>query len=137
MTYTPDTYGDYKGSVVATTTGDITLSGLGTQGNGDWSGALTAGDRVLVKNQSTGSQNGLYNASATGWTRTRDGDQNLELTAGNMVTVEEGTTLADTTWIITTDDPITIGATALTFAQISGSGSSTLEPAYRRSWFGV
>ena len=124
MTYTPNTYSDYKDSVVATTTGNVTLSGLATQGGGDWSGALTAGNRVLVKDQTVGSQNGIYAASAGGWTRTRDADQNLELTSGMMVTVEEGTTLADTTWIITNDGAITIGSTALTFAQISGSGGS-------------
>ena len=137
MTYTPNTYSDYKDSVVATTTGNVTLSGLATQGGGDWAGALTAGNRVLVKDQTVGSQNGIYAASAGGWTRTRDADQNLELTSGMMVTVDEGTTLADTTWIITNDGANTIGSTALTFAQISGSGSGNVVEAFRRSWFGV
>jgi len=137
MSYKPDTYEDFKDSVRAATTGNITLSGLGTQGNGDWSGALTAGDRVLVKNQSTGAENGIYDVASGSWTRSRDGDRSGELTAGTMVTVEEGATLADTTWTITTDDPIVIDTTAITFAQLSGGGSTALEPAFRRSWFGV
>jgi len=136
MSYTPDTYSDYKGSVTATTTADITLSGLGVQGGGDWSGALTAGNRVLVKDQSTGSENGIYDASATAWVRSRDADQVFELTSGMMVTVEEGATLNDTTWIIDTNGAITIGVTAITFSQISGS-ADILDPAHRRSWFGV
>jgi len=136
VSYTPNTYTDFKNSVKATTTTNITLSGLGTQAGGDWGASLTAGDRILVKNQGTGSQNGIYNASSGSWTRTIDADQNLELTGGTMITVEEGTTLADTTWIVTNNGAITIGTTALTFAQISG-GSADLTDAFRRSWFEV
>lgn len=51
------------------TTGNITLSGLGTQAGGDWAAPLTAGQIVLVKNQSTGSQNGVWVAAAGAWTR--------------------------------------------------------------------
>ena len=63
---------DIKASCLYTTTGNITLSGLGTQANGDWPSTLTAGDRILVKNQINQAQNGIYAASATGWTRTAD-----------------------------------------------------------------
>ena len=52
-----------------TTTGNISLSGLATQGGGDWGGALTAGQIVLVKNQSTASQNGVYVAESGAWIR--------------------------------------------------------------------
>lgn len=137
MSYTPDTYTDFKASVKATTTGNITLSGLGTQAGGDWSGSLTANDRVLVKDQGTASQNGIYTVSSGAWTRATDADQNLEVTSGMMVTVEGGATLADTTWILTNDGAVIIGTTALTFAQISGSGSGNVSEAFRRSWFGV
>lgn len=51
------------------TTGNITLSGLGTQGGGDWPGSLTGGQIILVKNQTTGSQNGIYLANSSTWTR--------------------------------------------------------------------
>lgn len=52
-----------------TTTGDITLSGLSTQGGGDWAGSLTIGDIILVKNQATPSQNGVYVAASGAWAR--------------------------------------------------------------------
>jgi hypothetical protein len=51
------------------TTGNISLSGLGTQGGGDWPGSLTAGQIILAKNQTTASQNGLWVAAAGAWTR--------------------------------------------------------------------
>ena len=49
-----------KQASVATTTGNITLSGLSTQAGGDWASSLTAGDRVLVKNQTLSENNGIY-----------------------------------------------------------------------------
>jgi hypothetical protein len=52
-----------------TTTANITLSGLGTQGGGDWGSGLSAGNIILVKNQTTASQNGLYSAESSTWTR--------------------------------------------------------------------
>lgn len=52
-----------------TTTGNVTLSGLGTQGGGDWGGTLTAGNIILVKNNTTASQNGLWVAASGAWTR--------------------------------------------------------------------
>lgn len=51
------------------TTGNITLSGLATQSGGDWSGSLTAGQIILVKNQTTASQNGLWVAASGAWSR--------------------------------------------------------------------
>lgn len=52
-----------------TTTGNVTLSGLATQGGGDWPGSMTGGNIVLVKNQVTVAQNGIYLAAAGAWTR--------------------------------------------------------------------
>jgi len=135
MSYKSKTYSDYKDSVKVSTVDDITLSGLGTQAGGDWGSALTAGDRVLVKDQASGDENGIYVAASGAWTRSRDADQDFEVTSGMMVTIEEGLTLSDTTWIVTNDGAITIGTTPLTFAQISGSGSGS--ESLRRSWFGV
>ena len=51
------------------TTGEVTLSGLATQGGGDWPSTLTAGQVVLVKDQSTASENGLWLAASGAWTR--------------------------------------------------------------------
>lgn len=152
MSYTPSTYSDYKESVrlatiaplpaVTATTNTLTATAVGILAVDGVNTVLN--DRILVKDQVAGANNGIYKVTTQGTagvafvlTRSIDADQNLELTGGVMITVEAGGTLADTTWIITNDTAITIGTTALTFAQISGSGASTLEPAYRRSWFGV
>lgn len=110
---------DWKQSVRAATTANITLSGLQTVDGV----SLQAGDRVLVKDQSTGSQNGIYVAGSGAWTRSTDADANAEVTAGLSVMVTEGSTNADSQWRLTTNDVITIGTTALVFAQI-GAGSS-------------
>ena len=63
---------DIKASCLYTTTNNITLSGLAVQAGGDWPSTLTASDRILVKNQTNQAENGIYAASATGWTRTAD-----------------------------------------------------------------
>ena len=52
-----------------TTTGNVTLSGLGTQSGGDWGSSLTAGQIVLCVAQATASQNGLWIAAAGSWAR--------------------------------------------------------------------
>lgn len=109
--------GDYKASVLAATTANIALTGLQTVDGV----ALAAGDRVLVKNQTAGAENGIYLASAGAWTRTTDADAAGELTSGAIVPVESGTLNADTLWILTTDGTITIGTTALVFEIKSGN----------------
>ena len=86
---------------------------------------LVAGDRVLVKNQSTGSQNGIYVSHATTPFRATDFDADSEVTAGAFTFVEEGTTNADSGWVLTTNDDITVGSTAIAFAQFSGAGQVT------------
>jgi phage-related tail fiber protein len=119
---------DYKASVRYTTTANIALSGLGTQAGGDWPSALTAGDRIFAKDQTTGSQNFIYIAAAGAWTRATDADGTGEITSGAVVLVEEGTALADTQWMLTTDGPITIGTTALTFARKDAGAAVGLNP---------
>ncbi|WP_313128902.1 phage tail protein [Stutzerimonas nitrititolerans] len=106
---------DSKQSVRYTTTANINLSGLTVQAGGDWAAALTTGNRVLVKSQTTSSANGLYVAASGTWVRASDADASAEVTPGMLVTVEEGTTLADTVWELTTNGPITLGTTGLTF----------------------
>jgi hypothetical protein len=109
---------DPKESVACATTANITLSGTQTIDGY----AVAAGQRVLVKNQTTASQNGLYLANASAWTRTTDGSQG-ELTSGALVFVINGTTQAATQWYLQTPDTITVGTTNLTFVQY-GAGSS-------------
>jgi len=112
---------DVKASVRAATTANITLSGTQTIDGV----SVIAGDRVLVKNQSTASENGIYVVSASGWSRATDADVNAEVTAGLFTFVEEGTANADSGWVLTTNQPITVGSTSLAFAQFSGAGQIT------------
>jgi hypothetical protein len=112
---------DVKASVRVATTANITLSGTQTIDGV----SVIAGDRVLVKNQSTGSENGIYVVSASGWSRASDADANAEVTAGLFTFVEEGTTNADSGWVLSTNAPVTIGTTSLSFAQFSGAGQVT------------
>jgi phage-related tail fiber protein len=89
---------------------------------------------VLLKDQSTGSENGIYifNGSSSAMTRANDADTSAEVTSGQYVFVSEGTANADSAWVLATNDPITLGSTSLTFAQFSGAGQSQLAPASPR-----
>ncbi len=110
-----------KQAVRAATTANITLSG--TQTIDDV--VLVAGDRVLVKNQTTASQNGIYVVAAGAWSRSTDfdGSPTNEVQAGDFCFVAEGTANGDTGWVLTTDGSITIGTSNLVFAQFTGANS--------------
>ena len=111
-----------KASVIATTTGNITLSGLGTQAGGDWASSLTAGDRILVKNQTASQNNGIYIADASTWTRSSDANTWNELISA-FTFVQTGATEADTGWVCTIDAGGTLGTTPITWTQFSGAGT--------------
>jgi len=113
-----------KQAVIATTTGNITLSGLSTQSGGDWTSSLTAGDRVLVKNQTLSQNNGIYVADASTWTRASDANTWNELISA-FTFVQTGSTEADTGWVCTIDAGGTLGTTPITWAQFSGAGTYT------------
>ena len=89
-----------KQAVLYGTTANISLSGLATQVGGEWTSALTAGDRILVKSQTTQADNGIYVAAAGSWTRATDADTWNELVSA-FTFVEQGSTLADTGWVCT------------------------------------
>lgn len=109
---------DPKQSVRAATTANIaTLSGTMTIDGI----ALVAGDRVLVKDQTTTSQNGIYVVAAGAWTRSLDADAWTEL-PGAYVFAEAGTTNADMGYVCTVETGGTLGTTAITFQQFSGAG---------------
>lgn len=110
----------WKTEVACATTANITLSGEQTI-----DGVLTSASRVLVKNQSTASQNGLYLSAAGAWSRVVDADTGAEL-VGATVMVADGTTYANTQWTCS-NTAITIGVTSVTFAQISGAGTYTAD----------
>jgi len=113
---------DVKASCVYATTNNITLSGLAVQAGGDWIATLTAGDRILVKNQSAQAENGIYVASASGWTRSADMNTWAEVPSA-FTFVESGTTLSDTGWVCTSNQGGTIDVTPITWSQFSGAGS--------------
>ncbi|REK64398.1 MAG: hypothetical protein C6P35_12965 [Cohnella sp.] len=107
--------------VRAATTANITLSGLQTIDGV----ALAAGDRVLVKNQTTGSQNGIYTAAEGPWTRATDADVSGKLASGLLVYVKEGSSNGKKQWRLSNTGPITLGTTALTFELVAGADSAT------------
>ena len=113
---------DVKASCVYSTTADITLSGLAVQAGGDWTSTLTAGDRILVKNQASSQFNGIYVASATAWARSADMNTWAEVPSA-FTFIESGTTLADTGWVSTANQGGTINVTPMPWSQFSGAGS--------------
>jgi hypothetical protein len=115
---------DIKASCLYTTTNNIALSGLATQAGGDWPSALTASDRILVKNQTNTAENGIYAASASGWTRTADMNNWSEV-PGAFTFIEDGATLSSTGWVTTAGSTGTIGVTAMPWTQFSGAGTYT------------
>ncbi len=112
---------DWKQSVRAATTANITLSGLQTIDGI----SVAANERVLVKSQTDQKQNGIYVVATGAWTRSDDADVNAEVTSGLAVMVSEGTTLGDTQWVLATNDPIVIGTTNLVFVQIGAATTYT------------
>jgi hypothetical protein len=109
----------WKEPVKAATTGNITLSGTQTVDTV----ALSVGNRVLVKDQSAPADNGIYLVAAGAWTRATDADSDTDL-EGLAVLVTEGGQ-AGQQWTLTTDLPITVGSTGLTFSQFGGGTAVT------------
>lgn len=116
---------DNKQSVRAATTANITLAGTQTIDGVN----LVSGDRTLVKNQNAPAENGLYVVQGGGWIRTGDADSNADVTPGLAVAVEEGTLQGDTVWKLTTNAPIALGTTGLTFADITTGYAPLASPA--------
>ena len=114
---------DVKASVRAATTTNIDLDNTTTAIDGV---TLADGDRVLVKNQTTAAENGIYVVSTSeAWTRSSDADTSAEVTPGLFTFVEEGTAHADSGWVLTNNGTINVGVTGLAFAQFSGAGQIT------------
>jgi hypothetical protein len=112
---------DIKDSVRAASTENLTLSGTQTVDGV----ALTAGQRILVKDQTDATQNGIYVVAAGAWARSIDADSSEEVSPGMFTFVEEGTVNADSGWVLTTDGvggSIDVGAVDMDFVQFSGAG---------------
>jgi len=118
---------DVKQSVRAATTGPVNLStGLEAGDTLDTTVTLAEGNRVLVKDQATASQNGIYVVQASGAAvRATDFDGTGEVSGGAFTFVEEGTVNADSGWVVTSNGAIAVGTDAINWAQFSGAGSIT------------
>ena len=123
---------DIKDSVRAATIENITISSALNNGSTLDGVTLADGDRVLVKNQSTASENGIYVVAATP-ARSEDANTSAEVTAGMFCFVEEGTVNGDNGFVLTTNDTITLDTTSLTFVQFSGAGQITAGDALSKS----
>jgi hypothetical protein len=100
--------------VRAASTGNVSLS----TGNGSTMDGVTlaTGDRVLLKDQTTAAENGIYVVNATTKTRATDADTAAEMPGGTIVVVAEGTANADKMWMLATNNPYTMGTTSLVFS---------------------
>lgn len=117
---------DWKASVRVATTGPITIATDLENGDVIDGVALVTGNRVLVKNQTNGSQNGIYVVKETGAPdRSTDADSATEVTSNFAVFVEEGSANSDSGYTLTNDGAVTIGTTALVFTQFTGLGQIT------------
>ena len=114
-----------KAPCLAATTTNITLSGTQTID----SVSVVAGNRVLVKNQTSGTDNGIYVADTGTWTRDLDFDGSNDCVCGTLVFVTNGSANGAGLFQLTTADPITIGSTALTFTKIATLAASSVTQA--------
>ena len=112
-------YNNGVGTITASSNGAISIDGV----------SLSVDDRILVKDQTTQTQNGFYKVTTVGsgsaafvLTRTPDADAASELTGGAFTFVEEGTANADNGYVLTTNGTPTLGTTNITFEQFSGAG---------------
>jgi len=112
-------------AVVAATTANVNLANALENGDVLDGITLATGNRILVKNQTTQSENGIYVVQASGQpTRATDFDTASEIDSGDFVFVYSGTTNGSTGWV-QTNRPATIGTDAIAFTQFSGAGTYT------------
>lgn len=105
---------DWKSSCRAASVGNVSISTAPSSIDGV---TLSSGNRVLLKNQTTGSENGIwiFNGTGSAFTRATDADSSSEVTPQMCVSIEEGTVNARTSWRLTNTGTITVGTTSLTF----------------------
>jgi len=113
------TYNNGAGTLTADANGALSVDGV----------SPSVGDRILIKDQASAVQNGIYKVTATGGasaafvlTRSPDADTASELTGGTFFFVEAGTANADNGYVATHNGTPTFGSTNITFAQFSGAG---------------
>jgi len=103
-----------KAPVKVATTANVTLSGEQTIDGV----ACVTGNRVLVKDQTDGTENGIYKVDTSEWARAKDFDGQYDVVQGTLILVNGGDTHSGI-WRVSTADDITLGTTALTFQKIA------------------
>lgn len=118
--------GTYTATTGSSTRGQLTAAPNTLDGV-----SLAIGNRILVKNHATAAANGIYTVTSVGtgadgiWDRAADFDSDPDVKANSFIFIEEGSLLADTAWVLTTNNPIIIGGasgTGLVWTQFAGSG---------------
>ncbi len=104
----------FKAACRAASTGNLTLSGEQTIDGV----AVVTDDRVLVKDQTTTTQNGIYDASTSSWTRSKDFNGTFDVKTGTLVYVTAGTSVGKGLWTVTSTNPVVIDTSAITFASV-------------------
>jgi len=124
------TYSNGAGTITAGSNGAFTIDGA----------TPSASDRILLKDQTTATQNGLYLVTTVGdgssayvLTRTPDADAAAEITGGAFVFVEAGTANADNGYVFTHNGTPTLGTTNITVEQFSGAGQISAGAALTKS----
>jgi len=114
---------EYKAPVRVASTANITIASALINGSTIDGVTVATGDRVLLKDQSTGSQNGIYVVVASGAaSRSGDADTSAKVLSGTTMFVSEGTANGGGVFTLTTPNPIVLGTTALTFSRYAGIG---------------
>ncbi|WP_280465223.1 hypothetical protein [Nocardia brasiliensis] len=117
---------DFKDAVDVATTANVDLATALDNGSTVDGLTIETGWRVLVKDQTNGEENGIYVVPASGAaSRSSDADSSAEVTRG-MSTLVLGGTQVGQTWTLDTDDPITLGTTALDFVQTGAAAGGTV-----------
>ena len=124
---------DVKDSVRVASTANAVIASALENGDAIDGVTLATGDRVLLKNQSTGAENGIYVVQASGAAVRASDFQTGDVSSLAFVFVEEGTSNAQNGYILTNTGSITVGSTALTFTQFSGAGQITAGTALTKS----
>lgn len=121
-----------KAPCICATTANITLSGEQTI-----DGVTTSEDRVLVKNQTDATENGIYLSDTGAWTREPDFDGNRDVVAGTIVTVNGGSVNENTLWRVDSDDHVVIDTSDITFVPNTGSATDSSSISFTQAGTGA
>ena len=117
---------DIKDSVKVATTANGTLASAFANSQSVDGVTLATGDRILIKDQNTGSENGIYTVNASGApTRATDFDEDAEVSGGAFTFVEQGNANGDSGFVLTNNGTVDVGTDAMSFTKFSGAGSIT------------